>query len=91
MCFFVTPLSAGPFQPRECVAITGNDPVAVSSGLHHYLKYVANCSVSWLGDQLQNIEALGQNIPIPAEPIVMTSTYEFRYYMNACTFGCVSV
>ena len=72
------------------MSIVGNDPVAVASGLHHYLKYVANCSVSWLGDQLQNIHELQQNIPMPTETIVQTTTYEFRYYMNACTFGCVA-
>ncbi len=69
-----------------CVSISGPDPVSVASGFHYYLKYVANCSVSWYGDQLRNLPATGP-IPVPAAPIYQETTYEFRYYFNVCTFG----
>ena len=66
--------------------VAGNDPVSLASGVHWYLKYVANCSVSWWGDQLANLPATGP-IPPPASPIRMSTTYQHRYYFNVCTFG----
>jgi alpha-N-acetylglucosaminidase len=68
-----------------CILVTGSDPVAVASGINYYLKYVANCSISWWGDQLSNLP--DGPLPKVAEDIVMNSTYEYRYYMNVCTFG----
>ena len=67
----------------SCVGIAGSDAVALASGVHHYLKYVANCSVSWWGDQL----SLPGDLPLPASVIVKQTTYTFRYYFNVCTFG----
>ena len=75
--------------PREldmCVLVVGNDGVSLASGVHHYLKYVANCSVSWWGDQLSALPEAGP-IPAPPSPIRRTTTYQHRYYMNVCTLG----
>ncbi len=73
-------------QAAGCISISGSDAVAISSGIHHYLKYVANCSVSWYGDQLLNIPLYGP-LPQPSAVIYKETTYTFRYYMNVCTFG----
>ena len=66
--------------------IIGSDPVSIASGFHYYLKYVAQCSISWWGDQLQRIQ-LSNNIPVPSTTIRQTTMYTFRYYMNVCTVG----
>ncbi len=71
---------------QGCVSISGTDAIAVASGFHYYLKYVANCSVSWWGDQLTNLP-LVTPLPAPAQPISQSTTYTYRYYMNVVTFG----
>lgn len=69
-----------------CVNITGSDAVSVASGFHYYLKYTANCSVSWWGDQLSNLPSTGP-VPLPQGTIHQSTTYRYRYYMNVCTHG----
>lgn len=71
---------------RNTVIINASDPVAASSGIYWYMKYVANVSVSWLGDQLQ-LPSNGSVPPVPPEGIVKKTTYRYRYYMNTCTLG----
>ena len=83
-------LTAAPLGTTVCVQLVGSDPVSLASGFHHYLKYVANCSVSWLGNQLANLPTTGP-VPTPALPIRETTTYQYRYYMNVCTFGYSTV
>jgi hypothetical protein len=68
------------------VLVIGSDATSLSSGIHHYLKYVANCSISWWGDQLHNLQ-LSPEIPLPSTPIRQTTSYAYRYYMNVCTVG----
>ena len=34
------------------VLVTGNDGISLASGVHYYLKYFGNWSVSWWGDNL---------------------------------------
>ena len=70
-------------EPLKLVIIKGTDAVALASGFHYYLKYVANCSVSWLGDQLE----LTAPLPQPAQPIALGTTFMYRYYMAPVTFG----
>ncbi|MGO3193414.1 MAG: alpha-N-acetylglucosaminidase N-terminal domain-containing protein, partial [Sphingobacterium sp.] len=33
------------------IILAGNNPVAVASGLHWYLKHICNCHISWNSDQ----------------------------------------
>lgn len=65
------------------LVIKGTDALALTSGFHFYLKYVANCSVSWWGDQL----ALPLPLPLPARPLSQSTTYTYRYYMVSETYG----
>lgn len=52
---------------NKIVQIKGTTGVSVASGLYYYLKYVANCSVSWSGNHLFNFDQVG--IPIPLNTI----------------------
>lgn len=62
--------------------VTGNNGVAASMAVHHFLKYVANCSYSWSGDQL-DLPPLDQ-LHL-AHPIEKTVHDKLRYYQNVCT------
>eukprot|EP00042_Codosiga_hollandica_P039358 m.329171 g.329171 ORF g.329171 m.329171 type:complete len:823 (+) comp55597_c0_seq2:203-2671(+) len=70
----------------RCVLLQGMDAVSLSSGFHWYLKYVANSSVSWLGDQLDQLRQ-APSLPLPADTIRMQSQYAYRYYFNPVTFA----
>lgn len=64
------------------VQITATNGVAAATGFYHFLKYVANCSVGWSGDQL-NLPPMQQLLSF--EVIEQTIYDKFRYYMNVCT------
>lgn len=38
---------------RDGIQITGTTGVAAANGFHYYLKYYANCSISWSGDHCE--------------------------------------
>ena len=65
------------------VVLRGNDPVAVASAFHEYLKHVANAQVSWCGDQLN----LPDPLPRPAAPIRVVLPAKQRVYFNYCTLS----
>jgi len=65
------------------IVLRGNNAIALSSGFHWYLKHVANCHVSWNGDQLN----LPNPLPAPAEKIRRTSPTQHGFYFNYCTFN----
>lgn len=84
--FEISSTPCAPPSQASCVLVIGSDATSLSSGFHHYLKYVANCSISWWGDQLHNLQ-LSPEIPLPSTPIRQTTSYAYRYYMNVCTVG----
>lgn len=63
--------------------ISGNSPTAILSGTNWYLKYTANGSVSWTGDQLN----LAKPLPKVIQKIRISSPYKYRYIYNYCTFN----
>jgi alpha-N-acetylglucosaminidase len=73
------------------VRITASSGVALASGLHWYLKYYCNCSVSW------GVHGSGNNLVLPSPlpglstPLTMTSPVKYRYYLNVCTHSYSSV
>jgi alpha-N-acetylglucosaminidase len=71
------------------VTVTGNDNIALSSGIHYALKQ-ANFSVSWWGDNLPCSSGSDSVTHLPyvlREPVRKESPFQWRYYMNVCTFG----
>lgn len=65
------------------IVIRGNNALALTSGFHWYLKHVAQCHVSWNGDQL----ALPKSLPKPDGIIRKTSETKHGFYLNYCTFN----
>lgn len=70
-----------------CVHLSGTDGVALASAFNFYLRTYANCSVSWLGDQLGNLARFGRTLPPVHAPVRREAQYMRRYYMNPCTSG----
>jgi alpha-N-acetylglucosaminidase len=71
------------------VVVRGNTGVAMASGLHWYLKYTCNASISWgrngTGNQLATVPPPA-NLPLPL-PTRVVSPVAYRYFANVCTFG----
>lgn len=69
------------------VAIEGDTPVSLASGLNWYLKYYCNSSLSFCGDQI----AISEVLPVPDKPVEIRSPHRYSFYMNYCTFGYSTV
>jgi alpha-N-acetylglucosaminidase len=71
--------------------IRGNSGVAIASGLHWYLKYSVNASISWgrdgSGNQLSTVPPAGALPPPVGGPSRTVSTVRYKYAYNVCTFG----
>ncbi|AQT68746.1 putative Fe-S protein [Anaerohalosphaera lusitana] len=65
------------------VVLKGSSPVSICSAYNWYLRYVANCNISWCGTQLDLPAAL----PKPGETIRRESPYKHGYYLNYCTLN----
>lgn len=65
------------------ILLRGTNGVSIASAFNHYLRYVANCHVSWNGSNLN----LPSSLPLPQQTIVRKTPYSRRYYLNYCTFN----
>ena len=65
------------------IVLRGTNGVAIASAFNYYLRHIANCQVSWNGSNLQ----LPGTLPLPARKIVKNTPYNYRYYLNFCTFN----
>ena len=65
------------------VVVRGTNGVAIASGFNYYLRHIANCQVTWNGSNLN----LPDPLPLPTQKIVKNTPYDYRYYLNFCTFN----
>ncbi|MET1056992.1 MAG: alpha-N-acetylglucosaminidase, partial [Pedobacter sp.] len=65
------------------IILRGNNGVAVASALYHYLTEYAHCQITWNGTNL-NIPAV---LPVVKEKVHKKTPYEYRYYLNYCTYN----
>ncbi len=65
------------------IVLRGNNGVAVASALYHYLTEFAHCQVTWNGTNLN----LPASLPAVPAKISKISPYQYRYYLNYCTFN----
>jgi hypothetical protein len=69
------------------VALRGTSGVELAMAANHYLKYVANVSVSWENTGgVQAFMAPGP-LPAPAAPVHVERSTTYHYYANVCTFS----
>lgn len=78
------------FRCSACrtVVVRGNSGVSLAAGVHWYLKYYCNASISWgkeaTGNQLSSVPPPAQ-LPLPAAER-RVSPVQYRYAYNVCTF-----
>ena len=65
------------------IILRGNTGVAISSALYYYLTEYCHCQLTWNGANLR----LPASLPKPAAKIRKTTPYDYRYYLNYCTFN----
>ena len=65
------------------IILRGNNGVAVASALYHYLTEYAHCQITWNGTNL-NLPAV---MPLVQQKVHKTTPYEYRYYLNYCTYN----
>lgn len=65
------------------IVLRGNSGVAVGSALNYYLQHYAHCDISWNGTNLN----LPDVLPSVPEKVRKETPYNYRYYLNYCTFN----
>jgi alpha-N-acetylglucosaminidase len=65
------------------IILSGNNGVAIASALYYYLTEYAHCQVTWNGTNLN----LPAKLPVLVSKIHKNTHYQYRYYLNYCTFN----
>ncbi len=65
------------------ILLKGNNGVSIGSALYYYLTEYAHCQITWNGTNLN----LPAKLPAIPQPVRKTTPYEYRYYLNYCTFN----
>jgi len=65
------------------IVLRGNNGVALASAFYYYLTEYAHCQITWNGTNLK----VPQNLPKVSKKIRRETPYEYRYYLNYCTFN----
>lgn len=65
------------------IVLRGNNGVAIASAFYYYLTEYAHCQITWNGTNLK----VPQNLPKVSKKIRKETPYEYRYYLNYCTFN----
>jgi len=65
------------------IILRGNNGLSVASALNCYLKNYCFCDIGWNGTNLN----LPVNLPAVKLKIHKTTPYQYRYYLNYCTFN----
>lgn len=65
------------------IVLRGNNGVAIASALYYYLTEYCHCQVTWNGTNLK----LPAVLPMVKGIVKKQSPYQYRYYLNYCTFN----
>ena len=65
------------------IVLRGNNGVSIASALYYYLNNFTNSQITWNGTNLN----LPKKLPAVPELIHKNTPYEYRYYLNYCTFN----
>lgn len=65
------------------ILLRGSNGVSVASALNYYLKEYCHCLITWNGTNLP----LPAVLPPVAQKVHKTTPYQYRYYLNYCTFN----
>lgn len=70
-------------QRGSKIVLRGNNGVSIAAALYYYLNEYGHCQVTWNGTNLQ----LPKTLPPVTGTVRKTTPYEYRYYLNYCTFN----
>jgi alpha-N-acetylglucosaminidase len=65
------------------IILRGNNGLSIASALNYYLKTYCLCDIGWNGTNLN----LPATLPIVNGTIHKNTPYQYRYYLNYCTFN----
>lgn len=65
------------------IVLRGNNGISVASALQYYLKNYVHCEFNWNVNTIQ----LPRPLPLINKKIRKESPYQYRYYLNYCTFN----
>ncbi|QJD96667.1 alpha-N-acetylglucosaminidase [Mucilaginibacter robiniae] len=65
------------------VVLRGNNGVAIASALYYYLTHFCHCQITWNGTNLK----LPRIAPVVPHKVVKNTPYNYRYYLNYCTYN----
>jgi len=65
------------------IVLRGNNGVAIASALYYYLNEYCHCQITWNGVN----KKLPAVLPKPVNKWRQSTPYQYRYYMNYCTFN----
>ncbi len=68
---------------NDKIILRGNNGVAVASALYFYLNEYCHAQITWNGSNLD----LPKTLPAVKTKIHKATPYEYRYYLNYCTFN----
>jgi alpha-N-acetylglucosaminidase len=68
---------------NDKIILRGNNAGSIASALYYYLKEYCHCQITWNGTNLK----LPKELPVVPEKIHKDSPYQYRYYLNYCTFN----
>jgi alpha-N-acetylglucosaminidase len=68
---------------NDKIVLRGSSGVAIASALYHYLTEYCHAQITWNGNNLN----LPKVLPKPATKIHKATPYQYRYYLNYCTFN----
>ncbi|WP_184543147.1 alpha-N-acetylglucosaminidase [Mucilaginibacter sp. FT3.2] len=65
------------------IVLRGNNGLSIASALNYYLKNYCFCDIGWNGTNIN----LPATLPAVTGTIHKTTPYQYRYYLNYCTFN----
>lgn len=65
------------------IVLKGNNGLSIASALNYYLKNYCNADIGWNGTNLN----LPATLPMVQGLIHKNTPYQYRYYLNYCTFN----
>ena len=65
------------------IILRGNNGVAIASALYYYLNEYCHCQLTWNGTNMK----LPAVLPMVTAKVHKETPYQYRYYMNYCTFN----
>src|ERR1044072_8596183 len=65
------------------ITLRGNNGVSVAAALYYYLTEYCHSQITWNGPHLH----LPEKLPVLKEKVRRQTPYQYRYYLNYCTFN----